>query len=57
MTKRIRAEKFKDGWLVVIEDTRHIHCESDVYTTIRQEGLIVKTKQKAKKEVVIITAE
>ena len=39
--KTIRATKTKDGYYVVIKDTRHIHCKSDVLKFIKQQGLKV----------------
>ena len=41
--KTITAEKCKDGYSVVIEDTRTIVCESDVRRFIKQEGLKIQT--------------
>ena len=39
--KIITAEKVKDGWVVRIIDTRHLHHESEVKKLIKQEGLKV----------------
>jgi len=43
--KFLKPNKVKDGWLIKITDTRKVGCESDVYKTIRQEGLKTRHKQ------------
>jgi len=39
--KSLTAEKVKDGWVVKITHTHHLHSESDVRKLARQEGLRV----------------
>ena len=42
--KTITAVKCKDAYLVEIKETMTIHCESDVYKLIKQQGLKIKTE-------------
>jgi len=37
--KRLTAEKCSDGWLVLVEETYHLHSEDEVRTFARQHGL------------------
>ena len=42
MTKYLEANKVKDGWVVTITRTEHVHSRGDVYKLVRHEGLVVE---------------
>ena len=42
--KTIKAKKCKDGWLVEVIETHHIHSEGDVYQLAKQNGLKIIRK-------------
>ena len=40
--KTLKADKCKDGWLIMITDRITVGCESDVFKTVRENGLKIR---------------